>query len=1275
MEQKCFSELYDQIQVDSSILLLGQNYFSISGQTDPIWGRLIRDFFPGLGLSVKKPDYPQLWAEKVMTEEDAENIMAKIAEAKCGEERDPAIDKIMSLRWSLIYTSAFDDSVAMESLRGYTPVPPTERNAKHQYLTKGSRYRVNLCGDAKNPPPPLTEMIHKKQFDSRIAQKVRWISETYLEFHGVLVIDGFDPEHDWLTDQILFEPFINHEGSAHIYWFSAPSELGEYARMLEDRGVLTTEKTSFYEQLFYHMPELVDADTSDSADEEDDDVLFMALTLNLPHRNSYTIHIKRSQAADITGSNLCVIDDNILSGGAAIERDRTAEFAAFLMQDGIPIWRFFMKGRGTAPAYYIPRDKDDELAAAVRDALGNTGTDRSPVILCGPSNSGKSMMLAKLAVDIASRRKYPVIFIRGEIEHGAEGRLKEFINNWFCSTERFGGRRPDKTVVIWDGSGQKRTERDYINLQSILFSCNAQVIGSSYTSKRADAIRLTQNLSQKEKKSMDTLLASLGGGLEARFNEIQRHQSKAATLKNSTLLYLLQALFRYEFDDEYKDLSLILSKQFKGEKTYAEQSTSKELETYVESFYRAQEERARLGIASSFRAQLQLILDQISVEKRAEAAADTSGEEEKIKGYKHLEECILNIDKILAVATEFGVQIPLHLILKFLRDKDGGTFVYNEETAKIIEILRSDTLLNFTLKNHPTLGEEYYVSFRNSIEAENYICILCDVPLEDHQEARKRKEVEILQQIINSAESDVDIWSTLELTRQFGPNGHGMLSELEKTSRDTDYIEYKDYWLEIADCLIKRFPNNPEAVRLYAHFTREYIARDDPDHYSYYEELLEAARTRLIDALEELNNNSAQYSRLSIELGANYQQGLRYKYLEANHKEIKRRVFAAFVASRSGRADEIRREFSSNAMLDILLNAYNTFQAAVDDPKRKEEELATTLGFIEDMLNLDDLLYDHRYEIISKVMAVFEELGPNSPQMERLEKSLLDANSDMFIYLKALRLWQERQQEQPVRHGGTRDDRTLELIVRNRYFYLCNDIPYSCVRLTDQLKAQMRADAERAIAFLTENDEMIKKTQSERCIAMLMRAKWFIKTGNPILSEGQRVALSRNDWLDINRLCDRYHSYCPGGDFIPAYFLKGVYEWIYGEGKKAKEYFRYAKELVGRGDAKSRVIDRLVLCKENTTIPRTFIVDVEQEEYRRATARINKETTPMADSADDNVSKRYGIGIPDKALELLFNGVRPREQHILAEKEAEIRFNLIGAQVGMASGGGTANEQ
>jgi len=77
------------------------------------------------------------------------------------------------------------------------------------------------------------------------------------------------------------------------------------------------------------------------------------------------------------------------------------------------------------------------VAAAVAQAARETGVARKPVILCGPSNSVKSMMLARLAWFIANRRKYPVIFIRGELVSGAEKRLDKFISNWFGDADRF----------------------------------------------------------------------------------------------------------------------------------------------------------------------------------------------------------------------------------------------------------------------------------------------------------------------------------------------------------------------------------------------------------------------------------------------------------------------------------------------------------------------------------------------------------------------------------------------------------------------------------------------------------------------------------------------------------------------------------------------------------------------------------------------------------------------------------------------------------------------
>ena len=68
----------------------------------------------------------------------------------------------------------------------------------------------------------------------------------------------------------------------------------------------------------------------------------------------------------------------------------------------------------------------------------------------------------------------------------------------------------EKILVIWDGGGLKYTDKDYAELQKTLFNRNAQVVGSLYTSARADSIKLDQELSAKESGYLQKLMASLG---------------------------------------------------------------------------------------------------------------------------------------------------------------------------------------------------------------------------------------------------------------------------------------------------------------------------------------------------------------------------------------------------------------------------------------------------------------------------------------------------------------------------------------------------------------------------------------------------------------------------------------------------------------------------------------------------------------------------------------------------------------------------------------------
>lgn len=1268
MELELFSNLYERIQLEPSVLLLGQNYSLIGNGKDPVWEKLCSKIYPELNLPRKKVDYPTLWEKTVETPEDAQRVISQIAEAGSGIAQNPAVSTVARLRWSLLYTSAIDDTGAIETERGYSPIPPEERTAKSMYLNKERRFRVNLCGSKEYPPPPLNDKISQKSFNRKISNKIAWISNYYLEYYGVLVIEGLDPEYDWLNDTNLFEQLIEMPPHS-VFWFSAPDYLEENATLLVERGILTTDEDSLYNHLLRHIPELMERSGSESEGEQDS-TLYASLTLRLSDRQTHTAHIRRSDIADITGSNLCVIDDEIMSGNFLSGKSRAQKFADFLTQEGLPSWHLFDVKSGEEP-FYIPRDQDKALEKTVYTALKDTSSARKPVILSGPSNSGKSIMLANLALLIAKRRKLPVVFIRGDMISGAETRLEKFLGNWFSDPERFGGERPEKVVVIWDGSGLRRTEKDYDNLQKLLFSRNAQVVGSIYSSKADSAIKLAQNLSPKEEKQLDRVLYSLGEIYTERFKEVRRRQERAETLKNSSLLYLLQAVFKYEFDDEYRDLAKILKQQFKEEKQFAEYEASQGLQDYVDSFFETQKRRAKEGLASSFKARLQQILDQMATAERESSeppADDVEGEKQrKMEQFKHLSKCISDINDMLAVASEFGVQLPLHLLLKSLRDEKGYSYVsYGEEPAKIIEILRTDTLINFTYRSS-IFGEEYYVGFRNTIEAENYICLLCDLPLESRSELRQQKEIEILKRIIDTAESEIDLYSVIELVRQFGPNGHGMLSEIGR--KTSDYLVYKEYWLEIAQDMLEHFPDDPETALLYAHLTREYISQVKDENPAYFDDIYQRARTVLETALDKVDDTTAQYDRLSVELCANYQQTLRKKFNLVFYNSIKSRIRNAFRTSRRGReAIELRRDFSSNHMLDILLNAYSEFRKSPASPEEKRVELEQILFDIDDMLNLDDLIYEKKdQDLIRKVKEVYEQLGSDSKQMEKLKANLLRANSDAFLYLQARMLWQEGWD---IPEGS---DATQSIEFLDRYMVICRDIPYSRLELSKELVRRAQKDAEKVIRFLEDNDEMVQRAQSERCIAMLLRAKWFLKTGNPMLAEKQCVALTRGEWDEISRLCDRYHTYHKGTElFIPAYFLKGVYEWVYGSAVEAREWFKQGKSYA-RNDNSARSIERLVLCKEGTAIPRTFVITIQRNEFGNYTAQIVRETTPNPVALDE-VAIRYGMGASDNVVKYLFDGTMPKEQRQQAKRDGVIRFNLIGAQIGIPQAGGMSND-
>lgn len=204
----------------------------------------------------------------------------------------------------------------------------------------------------------------------------------------------------------------------------------------------------------------------------------------------------------------------------------------------------------------------------------------------------------------------------------------------------------------------------------------------------------------------------------------------------------------------------------------------------------------------------------------------------------------------------------------------------------------------------------------------------------------------------------------------------------------------------------------------------------------------------------------------------------------------------------------MRRDFSSNFMLDILLNAYGVYHRSTEkqDTSEANDELAWILCAIDDMLDLEALVKEpNRDDIIIKIKSVYAQLGTDCQKMVQLQEAIFRENSDIFLYLQARMLWQgdSRESLRP-----TKSSDPVSMLRADRYLYLLRDIPFLREALPDDLMTQMQDDARKVIALLERSQTEISKTRSARCVAMLLRARWFLKTGNPMLAEKQRVSLS-----------------------------------------------------------------------------------------------------------------------------------------------------------------------
>ena len=353
-----------------------------------------------------------------------------------------------------------------------------------------------------------------------------------------------------------------------------------------------------------------------------------------------------------------------------------------------------------------------------------------------------------------------------------------------------------------------------------------------------------------------------------------------------------------------------------------------------------------------------------------------------------------------------------------------------------------------------------------------------------------------------------------------------------------------------------------------------------------------------------------------------------------------------------------RASFSSNALLDIWLNAAAKFRKSFPDYDNalKDDEfvcaISDSVAYIDDLLDIDDHFSSDK--LLGNVEEVYS--LASSEKIKTVGERLAKNNNDTYLYLNARKGWLT---DVPY---SSRSDNTLQLYKHNLLLVPDDaDHRYFDDMTLKELRESAVCAAEKVISILEgeENRELINRAESSRCLYMLIRAKWLLYTSRFPLEEKQRPTLSRNQWKELSDLCEEYYGYCIRNDVrlkVAPLLINAVYKWSYGgDIRRSLDLFDRLRQQ-WRG--KDWFVERIGLCLPGKTQMMIFHVDIVRTAANKYRAKIC-----YVSSGVQALYGRYNIYVSDSVLEYLFDGQLPRERYNI-NKPVVIWFNAEGPALG-----------
>lgn len=595
-----------------AVLLLGQRYLALQSDGDP--------FLKQIATKYDAPEvqhYSDLFELDLLPNADA--ALAWMDE-RCRRIAPPEyLEGLADYPWSSVVSSAID-TVWPAALRRpwrevqpvfddrHRPSDPRNRSRLHCLFLYGN---VNRSDPSERVPLSRFERLKRDQVAIALARRIPDLVTPL----GTLAVEGYAGAGDWLQPDHLAPILADlNESQVHFFGVDESIESDPVLRELYRLGIAVTHRATLAQTLSEGASAGIIKYGPVDAGGDLHQIRLGETAARVP-----------SKLWNRVRTSATVLDDAVLAPPRPVSADaRYRDFRTFLgAGDGVPDWDGL--GRGFA----FRRQFETELRTSVEKALGSPGFQELPIVLHGPTGSGKTIALAVLARDIRLQHKYPVLFVERRAQPPAFGDL-----DLFCEWAEQEGATA--TLIAWDGmlaSGDYHDALRYLGSRGR----NVVVVGTSYrmpTDERTGR-RYVHAPAQLANIERDAFLAFLRG-FDAGLDElVSRHRviaDEAFLVALYRLLPPVRGVVRAGVAREVRH----------AERSIAESAQTTELE------YRPRNALARAMAEAGL-----IQTDGLTAEATREVGS------ELVDDFQHLTGLVM-------IPGRFGLRVPLELLLRAL---------------------------------------------------------------------------------------------------------------------------------------------------------------------------------------------------------------------------------------------------------------------------------------------------------------------------------------------------------------------------------------------------------------------------------------------------------------------------------------------------------------------------------------------------------------------------------------------------------------------------------